>query len=228
MLSDTLPTMLELYDILLEKSRRRGSLELETKEAEILLDKSGEPIDIIRRNRGDAERMIEEFMLTANEAVASLLYEKRIPCVFRVHEEPPEDKVRELLTYSKNIGLDIRGINPECVTPRELARLLSFADERGMLSSYSYKVLRSLSKAHYSEELGGHFGLAIKKYCHFTSPIRRLSDLATHRIIRRCLFEGKDVAQYKKYAARAASAATDIPIFAVEPGRYCPISARLV
>ena len=211
----SLKKMHELYLILLKKSRLRGSLELETAEAEIILGDGGEPIDIIRRERGDAERMIEQFMLTANEAVATLLYGKHIPCVFRVHKEPPEDKMRELLTYSKSTGLDIRGIDPEHVEPSMLSRLLTEAFERGILSSYSYKMLRSLSKAYYSEEPGVHFGLAIEKYCHFTSPIRRLSDLATHRIIRRCLFEGKDGSQYKKYAARAASAATDTELRAV-------------
>ena len=111
--------------------------------------------------------MIEQFMLTANEAVATLLTEKHVPCVYRVHESPPEDKVCELLTYAKNLGLDIRGIKADRVTSNELSRLLSDAERRGVKSPVSYTMLRSLSKAHYSENLGLHFGLAIEKYCHF-------------------------------------------------------------
>ena len=215
----SLRKMNRLYEVLEEKSRRRGSLELEVAEAEIVLSESGEPIDIQRRARGIAERMIEQFMLTANEAVATLLTEKHVPCVYRVHESPPEDKVCELLTYAKNLGLDIRGIKADRVTSNELSRLLSDAERRGVKSPVSYTMLRSLSKAHYSENLGLHFGLAIEKYCHFTSPIRRLSDLATHRIIRRCLFEDKEAAQYKKYAARIAALASDTELRAVAAER---------
>ncbi len=205
----SLQKMHALYDVLKKKSQQRGALELEVAEAEILLGESGEPTDIIKRERGVAERMIEQFMLTANEAVATLLFELKIPCVYRVHEAPPEDKIRELLRYSHSLGLDIRGLDPEKIKPRELAGLLGEASQKGILSPLSYTMLRSLSKAHYSEVNSAHFGLAIEKYCHFTSPIRRLSDLATHRIITRCLFEGKNAQQYRSYASRAAAIASD-------------------
>ena len=215
----SLKKMHALYVLLERKARLRGALELEIPEAEIVLGNSGEPIDILKRERGLGERMIEQFMLTANEAVATLLSENRIPCVYRVHEMPPVDKMRELLSYSKNLGLNISGINAEEVKPKELSRLLSEAEEKGLLAKLSYTMLRSLSKAHYSDVRNGHFGLAIQNYCHFTSPIRRLSDLATHRIIKRCLLEKKDGARYKKYAARAALVASDTELVAVATER---------
>lgn len=205
----SLQKMHALYEVLKKKAEKRGALELEVAEAEIVLGEGGEPTNIIKRERGVAEKMIEQFMLTANEAVATLLFDRKIPCVYRVHESPPEDKMRELLRYSHSLGLDIRGLDPEKIKPRELAGLLGEASQKGILSPLSYTMLRSLSKAHYSEVNSAHFGLAIEKYCHFTSPIRRLSDLATHRIITRCLFEGKNAQQYRSYASRAAAIASD-------------------
>ncbi len=205
----TLEKMRELYEVLLSKSRRRGYLDFDAPEAEILLDGDGQPVDIIKRERGISERMIEQFMLCANEAVATYLYKERIPCVYRVHERPMPDKLSAFLTYAHNLGLDTRVISREEPTSGEFASLLKMADEKGILPQVSYSMLRSMAKAKYSEVRSGHFGLGISDYCHFTSPIRRLSDLATHRIIKRVLVDKKRPELYSGYARRAAAAATD-------------------
>ena len=209
----------ELYSILKKKSELRGSVELDSPEATITLDGSGVPIEIAPRKRGTAEQMIEQFMLTANEAVATLLYEKGIPCVFRVHDDPPPEKLIEFLTYAHNLGLNISGITPGKCEPRDFSRLLSEAEERGLSLPVSYTMLRSMSKAKYSAERSRHFGLGIEFYCHFTSPIRRLSDLATHRIIHRVLLDGKSPERYRAYARRAAAAASEAEMRALSAER---------
>ena len=211
----SLTKMRELYFLLAERARSRGMLELDLPEAVIELNSDGEPIDIIRAERGDAEKMIEQFMLAANEAVATRLRTQGVPCVYRVHECPPEDKLRDFLLYAKNLGLDIRGIDPQAPDARALSGLLKEAEERGMYAPVSYFLLRAMAKARYSDLHGSHFGLGIENYCHFTSPIRRLSDLSTHRIIHRVLIEGKGMGAYASYARRAAVAATDAELRAM-------------
>ena len=211
----TLEKMRALYEILKKRSTLRGALELEIPEATVELDGRGEPVSIIKRERGTAEMMIEQFMLAANEAVATYLFEKGIPAVYRVHEAPPKEKAAELLSYAKNLGLDITGMKAEGLTTFDLARLLSGALERGVLAPVSYTALRAMSKARYAAEKQGHFGLGIASYCHFTSPIRRLSDLAVHRIIHRAVFEGAKPERYSSYARRAAIAATEGELRAV-------------
>ena len=215
----TLMRMRELYLVLAEKSAKRGAMELESEEAEILLGERGEPVDIIKRERGDAERLIEQFMLTANEAVARLLSERGVPCVYRIHEAPPPEKLANFLDYAHSLGFDATVISERHSAASDFARLLGLAAQRDMLAQVSYTMLRSMSKAKYSEVRHSHFGLALDYYCHFTSPIRRLSDLATHRIIHKVLIEGKRPELYEKYARRVAVAATDAEIRAVSAER---------
>jgi ribonuclease R len=210
-----LKKMEELYEILARKSEARGALELETHEAEILLDAQGNPCDIVYRERGVAERMIEQFMLCANEAVACELTKRKIPLVYRVHEAPPEEKLDSFLQFVHNLGYDTSLISKEKVEPRDFGALLKKAEEDGTLVPVSYTMLRSMSKAKYSDIQHSHFGLAIENYCHFTSPIRRLSDLATHRIIHKVLLDGKSPEIYRSYAKRAAVAATDAELRAI-------------
>lgn len=219
---EVLPTlwkMHELYSVLLQKGKKRGAIDFDSDEAEIILDQSGRPIDIIRRERGDAERMIEQFMLTANEAVATYLTERDIPCVYRVHERPPMEHFEAFLSYAESLGLDTRHISRDEPTPSQLSALLSSAQEKGISFAISYSMLRAMAKAKYSEKNEGHFGLGIEKYCHFTSPIRRLSDLATHRIIKKVLFEDRKKEQYVSYARRAAAAATEGELRAINAER---------
>ena len=219
---DVLPTirmMHSLYLILKEKNASRGSIDFDAPEAEIILDESGLPVRIEKRERGDSERMIEQFMLTANEAVATALHEKGIPCVYRIHEAPPKDKLSDFVNYVHNLGFDTSVITKNENDSLAYARLLSVADERGMLLPVSYAMLRTMSKAVYSEVKKPHFGLGIENYCHFTSPIRRLSDLATHRIIKKTLLGEKTPKQYESYAKRAAAAATEAELRAVSAER---------
>ncbi len=215
----TLRKMHELYFVLKEKSRARGALELDFPEAELILSSDGTPCEILKRERGDAELLIEQFMLAANESVARLLTEQGIPCVYRIHEPPPEDKLREFVTFAHNLGFDTSYISLSKASPCDFSRLLSEAEKRELLTSVSYTMLRSMSKARYSDVRVAHFGLGISHYCHFTSPIRRLSDLATHRIIHKVLIEGKASAQYSAYARRAAKAASDAELRAVSAER---------
>jgi len=220
--SAVLPTLIkmkELYEILLNKSKMRGAIDFDADEAFILLNEKGEPVSIERRERGVAERIIEQFMLTANETVASFLAERKIPCVYRVHEAPPSEHFLEFLGYLESLGFDVRPLRKGEPTSKMLADLLLKAEEKGLFNPVSYAMLRSMAKAKYSETNFGHFGLGIEKYCHFTSPIRRLSDLATHRIIKKVLFENKRPEAYASYAKRAAVAATDGEIRAVNAER---------
>jgi ribonuclease R len=158
-------------------------------------------------------------MLTANEAVTRKLTELSIPCVYRVHDEPPEDKLSGFLTYAHNLGFDTSSISRERSSARDFAALLESAKEKGIGAPVSYSMLRAMSKAKYSEKNTGHFGLSIGCYCHFTSPIRRLSDLATHRIIHKVLLDGKRPESYASYARRAAASASETELRALSAER---------
>ena len=215
----TLMRMHELYLVLLQKSKARGAVELESAERLILLDAEGNPTEVIPVVRGDGERMIEQFMLLANEAVATALREKGIPLVYRIHEDPLVGKMQDFLLFMQNLGIPTTHIDPSKPRGEQLNALLSAAKEKEMGECVSYMLLRSLSKAKYSEIHHEHFGLGIENYCHFTSPIRRLSDLATHRIIHKVLFEGAPAQKYASYARRAAAAATESELRAVSAER---------
>ena len=219
---DAIPSLVgmsKLYEVLLEKHKARGAIDFDETESIIILNENGDPCEIKARERGLSERMIEQFMLTANEAVATYLYGKGIPCVYRVHEPPAEDKLSDFITYAHNLGFNTDLISKANVDSHSLAALLAVAKEKGLYESLSYTLLRTMSKAKYSEIKGSHYGLGIDNYCHFTSPIRRLSDLATHRIIRRVVFEGRSQNVYSGYARRAAAAATEGELRAVSAER---------
>ncbi len=207
LLKDTLPLMLELYEVLLNKSRKRGSLELETTESVILLNEDGLPQDIVPRQRGVSERMIEQFMLAANEAAASWLNNMELPCVFRVHEEPSAEKVQAFAEFIHNIGLDVRPLNRRKILPASYRDVAAEAAEKGMSAVVTPIMLRSLMKAKYSSVRAPHFGLGSELYCHFTSPIRRYPDLAVHRIIKAALHGEIDDTNLHKYEAFAVEAA---------------------
>ena len=204
----TLKKMEELCRVLNERRRKRSYIDFDTDEAKIILDGSGAPVDVVLRERGLAERMIEEFMLIANEAVAKYLSDREIPCVYRIHETPPPDRYAELVRFAHNLGFSSQDIDSGDPCAEKLAALLKKAEERGVGYPLSYMMLRSMAKAKYSDVRSRHFGLGLDYYCHFTSPIRRLSDLATHRIIKAHL-HGVRTEKYKNYAKRAAAAATE-------------------
>lgn len=219
---EVLPSLLlmqELYAVLAKKSEARGALSLEHPEAEILLGEDGLVSEIVRRERGIAERMIEQFMLTANEGVARLLHERGIPCVYRIHEDPPHEKLCEFALYARNLGFDTRPITEGSPSAGDFAALLCQAREQGLAEAISYPLLRALSKARYSEYPRRHFGLGLDLYCHFTSPIRRLSDLATHRILKAVLLANEPRKKYEGYARRAAAAASEAELRALDAER---------
>lgn len=215
----TLQKMYELYKILEENSRKRGALELDSAEAKIILGSDGEVTDIVKRERGEAERLIEQFMLTANEAVANLMSEKEFPCVYRIHEPPVPDKLEGFLHYAYNLGVNVAGVKADNASCARLSEILQQGKESGVGYAMSNMLLRAMSKARYSDECSHHYGLDIDKYCHFTSPIRRLSDLATHRMIGAVLLDGQRPEKYKSYARRASVAASESELRALTAER---------
>lgn len=203
----TLPTMLELYDILDKKSAKRGALDIETTEAKIILNEFNEPVDIVKRERGITEMLIEQFMLCANEGVASWLFWQDLPAVYRIHEQPDPEKIHTFEVFAHNLGLDTTPLRAKKIHPTALRRVMSQAKEKGLDQILSRVLLRSLMKAKYSSANQSHFGLAIDKYCHFTSPIRRYPDLAVHRIVKEAIngrLTPDNVGRYASFATMAA------------------------
>lgn len=204
--------MLSLYRLLAEKSEKRGALTLDSSESVIILDENGEPADIRLRQRGDCEKLIEQFMLTANEGVARLMSDAMIPCVYRIHENPDPEKMRALLLFSDNLGIDRGSFVPDKPVPAALCGMLENASEKGLSSIFSGVLLRSLMKAKYSEKRSVHFGLALDYYCHFTSPIRRYPDLSVHRILKSYIASGNaadTVSRYSRFALRSAKLSSE-------------------
>lgn len=180
-----------LAAILREKRRKRGSIDFDFPECKIYLDKEGHPTDIKPYERNVATRIIEDFMLAANETVAQHFYWQELPFVYRVHGVPDADRIQQLATFINNFGyymktMDRKGskVGSEEIHPKEIQKLLdkiAGTPEEAMISRLT---LRSMKQAKYSVESSGHFGLACQFYCHFTSPIRRYPDLQIHRIIK--------------------------------------------
>ena len=203
---DMLFDMQTLYGILRHAANVRGQLNLESVEAKILLDEKGIAVDIVPRERGEAEMMIEQFMLAANVAAATWLTERGLPCLYRIHEDPLPEKIRAFAEFAHNMDLDVSGVK-EGVSPRRLGQLLAEASEQGIAEVVSGVMLRSLAKAKYHEKPGGHYGLALPLYCHFTSPIRRYPDLFVHRAISHALDNTKRRPAHPAESARVSSEA---------------------
>lgn len=175
-------TMRELSGKLREKRRGRGAIDFDFPEARVLLDGDGRPIEITAREGNVATRIIEDFMLIANETVAEEYFQRKIPFVYRVHEAPDAEKMRKLAAYLANFGYTLRvGTDVSPAGIQKLLRKAEGKDEEGLINRLA---LRSMKQAAYSPENVGHFGLAARYYCHFTSPIRRYPDLQIHRIIK--------------------------------------------
>ena len=175
--------MEELAAILREKRRKRGSIDFDFPETKMVLDKEGTPIDIKPYDRNVATKIIEDFMLLANETVAEDYFWQEIPFVYRTHDVPDEDKIKKLATFINNFGHSMHIANKE-VRPKEIQKLLAKIEGTNEEMLISRLALRSMKQARYSAENTGHFGLAAQYYCHFTSPIRRYPDLQIHRIIK--------------------------------------------
>ncbi len=175
--------MAELSGILREKRRQRGSIDFDFPETKMVIDENGRPIDIKPYDRNVATKIIEDFMLLANETVAEDYFWQEIPFVYRTHESPDEDKVKKLATFINNFGHSLHISNKE-VRPKEIQKLLAKVEGTAEEALISRLALRSMKQAKYTPENTGHFGLAASYYCHFTSPIRRYPDLQIHRIIK--------------------------------------------
>lgn len=178
--------MEELAALLRAKRKKRGSIDFEFPESKILLDKQGHPTEIKPYERNVATKIIEDFMLLANETVAEDFYWQEIPFVYRSHDNPDPEKIQQLAQFINNFGYGIKNTR-EDIHPKELQKLLARIEDSPEEAVISRLTLRSMKRAQYTVDCTGHFGLAAKYYCHFTSPIRRYPDLQIHRIIKETL-----------------------------------------
>lgn len=197
--------MQKLAEILYKKRQKRGSINFDFPEAEIITNDFGEPIDIVKSERRVSHKMIEEFMLAANETVAELAFWAEIPFVYRVHEPPTIEKTQDFNRFLINFGYGLKGkidednpVHPKAF--QQVAEKIKGTREEIMISTY---MLRSLMKADYRPQNEGHFGLAAKYYCHFTSPIRRYPDLMIHRILKSYI-DGWDSNKYSEIVKEAS------------------------
>lgn len=184
--SDMLKQMNEVALLLRHRRKKRGSIDFDLPETKIVLDDKGHPTDIRPYDRNNATRLIEDCMLAANETVAEHFFWAEAPFVYRIHENPDMDKIRKLAHFIRNFGYGIK-VKDDEIHPKELQKLLAGIEDTPEESLISRLTLRSMQRAKYSTVCEGHFGLALKYYCHFTSPIRRYPDLQIHRIIKEYL-----------------------------------------
>ncbi len=198
--------MEELAAILREKRRKRGSIDFDFPETKIILDRQGRPLQIKPYERNVATRIIEDFMLIANETVAQDFFWQEIPFVYRTHAIPDSEKIRKLGTFINNFGYSIK-IGQDEIHPKELQKLLEKIEDTPEEPLISRLTLRSMRQAKYTVQCTGHFGLATQYYCHFTSPIRRYPDLQIHRIIKETLrgkMNEKRLEHYEKILPKVA------------------------
>lgn len=175
--------MADLHAILEKMRVRRGALNFDTNEAKIIINDKGMPVDIVLRQRGVAERMIESFMLAANETVAEHFSKRKLPFIYRIHEEPKAEKLQKFLDYASIFGIHIHGTANK-ITQQALQEFMAKVENKPGADVLNMMLLRSMQQARYSEHNHGHYGLAAEYYTHFTSPIRRYPDLLVHRMIR--------------------------------------------
>ena len=205
-LVDDFKAMEELCKILRKKRLDRGTIDFDFEECKIILDEKGKPIDIKPYERAIANRMIEEFMLLANETVAEHMEKLKVPFVYRIHENPDAEKLEKFKAFIYNLGYNDITWGEE-VNPKALQRVLDKFKGENEETIISTLLLRSMMQARYSPECAGHFGLAADYYCHFTSPIRRYPDLQIHRIIKEYLNKELTENRSKKLVSIVDSAA---------------------
>lgn len=175
--------MQDLHQILEEMRIRRGAISFEDREAKILVEPDGQPTDILLRSRGVGERLIESFMLAANETVAEHFNKRNFPFIYRIHEQPKEEKMQRFFDFASALGIVVRGTKGT-ITPKDLQKVIENVEDKPESAVINTMLLRSMQQARYSEDNFGHYGLAAEYYTHFTSPIRRYPDLIVHRLIR--------------------------------------------
>ena len=200
--TEKLTLMKELADILRKSREARGAIDFDTDEAKIIADETGKPVDVILRARGAGEKMIEDFMIAANETVASHVYWMSLPFVYRVHGTPKEERINDFLDFIGLLGYKVTGkVNVKY--PSSIQNVLDQLKDKKEYKILSTLLLRAMQKAVYDPENIGHFGLASKIYTHFTSPIRRFPDTTVHRLLRTYLYENdqskKTVDYFKEY-----------------------------
>jgi len=185
--------MKELAEVLRGKRMRRGAVDFDFKESKVLVDEDGYPVDVVVRERTVAERLIEEFMLAANETVAEHFHHMDVPALYRIHEDPKPEKLQRFFEFVTNFGIVVKGTGNQ-IHPRALQEIIESIEGTPEEPVISTMMLRSMQQAKYSAESLGHFGLSTEYYTHFTSPIRRYPDLVVHRLIRTYLIN-KDLSK---------------------------------
>ena len=188
--ADILKIMAELASILRKAKVKRGYINFDIDEAKILVDENCKPTEITVRERGTGENLIEDFMIAANECVATHIYFMNLPFIYRVHEVPKEEKIRSFLGFVSNLGYQVPG-DIKDTKPTTMQRILKALEDKPEYKILSSLLLRCMQKAVYRPENLGHYGLASSCYTHFTSPIRRYPDTTVHRLLRTYLFENK-------------------------------------
>ena len=207
--ADIVETVLNMKDLCLALERKRdnaGSVNLDVKEAHIYVDGNGE-IVIPPCERMLSQRIIEQFMISANEAVAEFLQKNNAPCLFRIHESPAEDKAASFCAFLRDLGINVKEFKGD-ITSADFQKILKAAEDKPYFTVINKVMLRTMQKARYAEENLGHFGLASSCYCHFTSPIRRYPDLFVHRSLKLALDKNEEKAQ-KLYGGIAHDAGVD-------------------
>lgn len=196
---DTLKLMADLATILRKAKTKRGYIDFGVDEAKILVDEKCVPYDVVLRDRGVGENLIEDFMIAANECVATHIYFMNLPFVYRVHEYPKEEKIRSFLGFVSSLGYQVNG-NIKDVKPTTMQKILAQLEDKPEYKILSSLLLRSMQKAVYKPENLGHYGLASSCYTHFTSPIRRYPDTTVHRLLRTYLIDGRiDMSTIRKW-----------------------------
>ena len=215
---DQLPAMKELYGHRARLRRERGCMDIESGEVKLILDENGRCIDVKKRTSGESESMIEEFMLLANQCAAHFARVKQIPFVYRVHEEPNAEKLERLHALLQACGINDH-FAKDVPTPKELSTILEGVRGTPYEQIINTGMLRCMSKALYEEKPKGHYGLVLKDYAHFTSPIRRYPDLAIHRIMTD-LLKGTEketmILRYTDFAERASKQSSEREVIAMQ------------
>ncbi|MCC4313128.1 ribonuclease R [Carnobacterium maltaromaticum] len=189
----------ELHELLVNKRQARGAIDFEAPEAQIIVNNEGHPEEIVMRHRGIGERLIESFMLSANETVAEHYFKLDVPFIYRVHEQPDSDRMQRFMEFVTAFGILMKGTSGE-VSPKQLQKVLRGVSGEPEEAVISTMLLRSMKQAKYDAEALGHFGLGAEFYTHFTSPIRRYPDLIVHRLIRSYATKGIGSEEKAKWA----------------------------
>ena len=220
--AEKLKEMNELAHILRAEKTSRGYIDFGLDEAKVVQDENGKAIDIVKRTRGDGENLIEDFMIAANETVATHINNMDLPFIYRVHDLPSSEKIEDFKNLIKQMGYKIH-TNMSKLTPMTMQKILEELRDKKEFTILSDMLLRSMKKAVYSTNNIGHFGLALKNYTHFTSPIRRFPDLTVHRLLRTYLFENRidmeTINFNQKYLIDVATNSSETEVEATEAER---------